>query len=721
MSEAALRTETRHDEAMAAARRAGVVWRAYAGAARHLFRLVVPSLLVFVPIGVLSLAGLAMVTDESAAQVNGEFQLLGEPGWPLLVWTLVTLLASLAGQAVVVPATVVLAAGLLTGRPVTASAAMRATMRRWSPLLSLTLLGALVFVVIAAAGLGMLLWIEHLLGAFLVMVPLALLAMPCLVAVAIVVLEGASAGSALHRAYRLLRAVGPTNGGLWSGAFTLAFGVLILPAAAQQAVLWGASGHPLAHGVATSVLGLATPAFQGMVIARLLLHRLAIRRLVTEFGQIVERLPECGPSPLRPVRVVAALLLPGLLYGGTMLVNPFGWLEVTQTVVTASWSREGAAEPQPDGRPKPAISGWDLQAIHAGEGGRMVMLMDSFAQAKLLTCTDSTCARTRYAWAEPVGAAETPRAPAARLVGGRLVVATWAQQGDPFDEDWRARLGLLMCDATGCVPAPGGRPIAEATQDTEDRIVAMTQHPYGGLMLAQVRPLPGQDGEMLSVTRCDDPACTSPRTKDVAKLPFSTSSYQDRGLVIGVAPVADPVVLRFDEDTGAISVITCEDHECARMRVEQPVKGGETWRHEEHRDRSGATMAIRYDGRPVIAYRDSADGSIRLLDCRNQACSQADTAVLSAPGQDHLAPALVLDASERALVAYQDLDREQLVVAACTGTRCTHTPVAKMRNSPGFGLAMTLDGRGRPVIAWMDGSPYYDDWHLVVTVPHSVP
>ncbi|TDD46131.1 hypothetical protein E1286_21800 [Nonomuraea terrae] len=683
MSEAALRTETRHDEAMAAARRAGVVWRAYAGAARHLFRLVVPSLLMFVPMGVLSLAGLATVTDESAAQVNGEFQLLGEPGWPLLVWTLVALLASLAGQAVVVPATVVLAAGLLTGRPVTTSAAMRATMRRWSPLLSLTLLGALVFVVIAAAGLGMLLWIEHLLGAFLVMVPLALLAMPCLLAVAIVVLEGASAGSALHRAYRLLRAVGPTNGGLWSGAFTLAFGVLILPAAAQQAVLWGASGNPLAHGVATSVLGLATPAFQGTVIARLLLHRLAIRRLVTEFGQIVERLPECGASPLRPVRVVGALLLPGLLYGGTMLVNPFGWLEVTQTVVTASWSREGASEPQPDGRPKPTVSGWDLQAIHAGEGGRMVMLMDSFAQAKLLTCTDSTCAGTRYAWAEPVGAAETPRAPAARLVGGRLVVATWAQ--------------------------------------TEDRIVAMTQHPYGGLMLAQVRPLPGQDGEMLSVTRCDDPACTSPRTKDVAKLPFSTSSYQDRGLVIGVAPVADPVVLRFDEDTGAISVITCEDHECARMRVEQPVKGGETWRHEEYRDRSGATMAIRYDGRPVIAYRDSADGSIRLLDCRNQACSQADTAVLSAPGQDHLAPALVLDASERALVAYQDLDREQLVVAACTGTRCTHTPVAKMRNSPGFGLAMTLDGRGRPVIAWMDGSPYYDDWHLVVTVPHSIP
>jgi hypothetical protein len=95
------------------------------------------------------------------------------------------------------------------------------------------------------------------------------------------------------------------------------------------------------------------------------------------------------------------------------------------------------------------------------------------------------------------------------------------------------------------------------------------------------------------------------------------------------------------------------------------------------------------------------DGAIKLLDCHTRECSKAGTATLSEPGRN-TAPAMVLDRDGRALVAYQDLYRGRIVIAACVGTRCRRTPVTTIRRGGGDGLAMALDGHGRPMIAWME-------------------
>ncbi|TMR91700.1 hypothetical protein [Nonomuraea basaltis] len=50
--------------------------------------------------------------------VDGRPELVGAPPVPLLVWGAAVLVAWTAGQMVVFPATVVLAAGVLAGRPV---------------------------------------------------------------------------------------------------------------------------------------------------------------------------------------------------------------------------------------------------------------------------------------------------------------------------------------------------------------------------------------------------------------------------------------------------------------------------------------------------------------------------------------------------------------------------------------------------------------------------
>ncbi|PZG09982.1 hypothetical protein C1J01_36795 [Nonomuraea aridisoli] len=692
-----------------------VIRPAYATAGRHLIGLTVPALLVFLPLGLLTASVLFFLVDGSAAVVNGGFQLIAPPGEPVLTWSVATLVASVAGQAVVLPATVVLAAGRMVGKNVSASAAMRAAARRWPAMTALVLIGMVVVAAFAAIGFGVLAWTEALVVAFAVMAALALGGMPCLLAVAGVVLEGRSARGALARAYQL------TGGSPWTTVLTLAFGVVLVPALVTQVASSAAAGSPVAQAGVGSVLALVSVPFQAAVIARLFLHRLAVKGTTAEFEQVVANLPAGAPRPVRPVPVLAGLLLPSLLYGAAVLVNPLGWLEVSETVVT----RERPRDPGSDaaGRSKPTLESSDLRALHAGQDGRMVMLMDDSREAKLLTCADSTCSDNRLGWAEPVAVDSERRAVSARLTDGRLAVTTWAVDEHyrwVYDENWRARLGLLLCDATACVPAPGGRTLAEATWGGRNTVVALAARPGGGLLVAQLHGIPEEDSdadkEVLSLTFCDDPACARPRVTEVAQVPVNTDTGGGRDLIVGVDPDDRPVALRVDHDSGAIFVVTCAEPACARAYVEQVVEG-DAFRHWfDGRERPQTAMVVRADGRPMIAYRDIAGGTIMLLDCRTRTCSQADTALLTAPGERHAGPAMVLDRAGRALVAFQDLEREQVVVAACTGTLCTRTPVTTIPRGGGHGLAMALDDRGRPMIVWTDFASE-DDWDLVVTTP----
>ncbi|MEV0351836.1 hypothetical protein AB0H88_39220 [Nonomuraea sp. NPDC050680] len=126
-------------------------------------------------------------------------------------------------------------------------------------------------------------------------------------------------------------------------------------------------------------------------------------------------------------------------------------------------------------------------------------------------------------------------------------------------------------------------------------------------------------------------------------------------------------------------------------------------------------MAVRADGRPLIAYLDMTDGAIKLLDCHTRECSTAGTITLAEPGRN-TASVMVLDRDGRPLVAYQDLDRERIVIATCTRSLCTRTPITTIRRGGGHGLTMALDSHGRPMIAWMDAAGWAD-WDLVVTTP----
>jgi hypothetical protein len=283
--------------------------------------------------------------------------------------------------------------------------------------------------------------------------------------------------------------------------------------------------------------------------------------------------------------------------------------------------------------------------LHAGHGSRVVMFVDDrYNDAPwLATCADHACRGIGYRWVAPPPPELRrggPSAASVRLPDGRLVVTRWSRR----DAHGKWAAWPMVCDHRDCTPMSGGRPMT-TIPGAHLSTVALAARPGGGLVLVRTEALQEEaDGwlppprESLSFTICGDPACSHQRTKHIARLPASLDDRGPQSLAVAVTPDDRPVAARVNLQSGAIHVLSCEDPACHRSRVTCPVAPRSPRRLLREREsdsaRTGAALAVRKDGRPVIAYRDVHDGSIRLLDCRTRDCAQADQVALTGAAWD---------------------------------------------------------------------------------------
>ncbi|MCF6469403.1 hypothetical protein FAF44_13520 [Nonomuraea sp. MG754425] len=701
-------------------RRTSVLLQSFRWTARQTVRLAAPALLVSLPVAVVVLLAAVPLAGDAGTLVNGEFALLTPLPGPSVGWTVALLVVWILSQAVVLPATVLMAAGPMLGRAVPPSVALRTALRRAPAMLAAGALMLLEGVAIGAAGLGVA-WVTHQDWlSILVMAVLAVAAVPCLLAVPALILEGRPGWRALGRGHRL------AGGRPAYVGVTLLVGVLGLPALAWQGPdllppLLPDSIAAAVTGVVFAVVSVLVGAFQAVVVVRMFLLLVSEAEGEAAFEAIVRLLPDAPPTPARPVRVLAALTLPGLLYGGVVLVNPLGWVEVAETNVTGAWTRGSQA---PGGGGRTASPTYvDLRALYSGTDRTLTMLMDSTeSPTNLLTCADSGCRDTTFMWAKErsqVG----PVAGSARLADGRLVLAVWRRDLEADDPARRipvVRLGLLICDRDGCAAPQEGEPLSEPTDYAVANSVALAVRPNGGLVVVQTRrngSASEDDSETVSFTFCDDPICSRPERRMSAGLDAAFGDGDERSLTLVVGPDDRPVAARADSRTGAMSVIACAEATCATPLVTTPVQGRRTADADyRSRKRGSVSMAVRTDGQPVIVRRDVLDDSISLLDCRDRTCAQLDRIAPAGPSRLRSLPALALDGDGRALVAYQDPGTRLIMLAACSGGTCETTAVTSIRYGAGRGVAMTLDDRGRPVIAWVDDNGGRErGWALKVT------
>lgn len=694
-------------------RRTNVLMESCGWTTRQFVRLATPALIVSLPLAMVLLLAALPLVGGAGVLVDGEFVLATSFSGPLPVWVAVMLVGSALSQAVVLPATVIMAAGAMLGRPVSPSTALRAALRRAPATLVAGAILLLEWAAITAIGVWMASGTQALWWPILVMVVLAWAAIPGLLAVPALILEGRTAWRAIGRGYRLA-----TDRRIRAG-LRLLIGLLAVPALAQQGLVRLLTLVPEAAvaavtGVALTTLGVLTTVFQAVVLARMFLFLLAHhdKEPAPALEGIVRLLPDGPPAPARPVRALAALLLPGLLYGGIVLVNPLGWARVTETNVIEDWVLDGTQSARQQEMVRPPESGgiWlplshsSLVSLHPGTGRGPVMVTDDrTTHPALIRCADAACRDTSYWWAEQErNGATDPIEAGTQLSDGRLILTLWQRAGGrTLDDDFE--LTLVSCDQDDCEPATEARPpLAPITGSPSRTTTALAARPDGGLNLAQAREESSGKATTVSFTLCDNPACSRPvRTTPATLDGFGARS--NRSLAVAAGPDGRPVAALLDDRSGALSLISCTDSVCSSPRVTTPVRGRPSDRHPYYApELSGLSMAVRADGRPVIAYRDEWDGSIGLLDCRTTDCAKVDEVTLTGPGLGRARPALVLDKAGRALVAYQDPGERRIVLASCTGTRCATTGVGRIRYGLGAGLSMTLGRQGRPMIAWAD-------------------
>jgi hypothetical protein len=111
----------------------------------------------------------------------------------------------------------------------------------------------------------------------------------------------------------------------------------------------------------------------------------------------------------------------------------------------------------------------------------------------------------------------------------------------------------------------------------------------------------------LSVTHCDDLACTSSTGTTL-----DSTGDVGRYASITVAPDGLPIISYYDETNGDLKVAKCTDAECTSASKYVVDDTGNVGQY--------SSIAIGTDGMPIIAYYDATSEDLKVVHCSNRYC-----------------------------------------------------------------------------------------------------
>ncbi|MFC0556574.1 hypothetical protein ACFFHJ_37275 [Planotetraspora thailandica] len=365
-------------------------------------------------------------------------------------------------------------------------------------------------------------------------------------------------------------------------------------------------------------------------------------------------LPVRPPARLRWPLVAA--VLPGLLYGGFIVVNPLSLANVIDNAISG---------PDLD-RSRPTAQ------IAFGPAGRpVIMIADGLPQ--LTFCGDGTCASHSTTTLEEYFDLH----PAATVIAdGTLVVAGWVGTGGD-----RMELEMFSCRPQGCAKR-SVRPLRVAEKGWLHVHAAAVATP-DGIAIASIAPSSDRSTASAELTLCRDVTCANPRTTRLGGTDPDSTDVNVDNRILAVTATADgrPVVAYIERVTGKVTVATCDSPTCAHPIVHPHDPSSQTygWRYRSLR----LQIAVRPDSRPVLVYNgddhDDED-STQILICTDTTCSgtprRVEVRELDAIG----APGLALDPRGRLLLAgyYVGRDDLSLIMLVCEDDGCTRRTAIRL-------------------------------------------
>ena len=202
----------------------------------------------------------------------------------------------------------------------------------------------------------------------------------------------------------------------------------------------------------------------------------------------------------------------------------------------------------------------------------------------------------------------------------------------------------------------------------------------------------------LMVAKCGNAACSS------GNVTTTVDSAGDRGqftsIVIGVDGF--PVISYYNVTNGDLLVAKCGNASCSSGNTTTTV------------DSAGTvglytSIAIGTDGLPIISYQDGKDGSssdLRITKCGNTSCSSGNTmSVVDSAGTIGSWTSLAIGTDGRPVIAYQDTAGGGLRIAKCGNAACSSgntTTTVLAGGALGIFASLAIGTDGLPVISWQN-------------------
>ncbi|GAA4639607.1 hypothetical protein GCM10023196_101870 [Actinoallomurus vinaceus] len=319
-------------------------------------------------------------------------------------------------------------------------------------------------------------------------------------------------------------------------------------------------------------------------------------------------------------------------------------------------------------------------------------------------CGDRLCRRNRLYDYRDGGSGWSGETGSVSLPDGTVATAAWRTASST------RVLRLFPCGPDGC---GGNGPIDTAPiveRNGHDGASAAMTTTGDGIVIAAMHDGNSGGGPEVRLIHCADIRCQKPRAVTVDRLGWRTYSRQSSPLAVAVRRDGRPVVAVADGESSTVTVISCDGPECRHPRLTRPVPppAHSPGVSDIFDDRllDGVKLVIPRDDRPVLAYTDPGTGAARLVRCRTPDCATADGTALTGPGLWHTRPAVELD-GDRPLVATYDLRRKAAVLIDCQDLGCTHrrsVVLGTLKNGPGY-LDLAVGGDRRPRVLWGDQSP----------------
>jgi hypothetical protein len=177
-------------------------------------------------------------------------------------------------------------------------------------------------------------------------------------------------------------------------------------------------------------------------------------------------------------------------------------------------------------------------------------------------------------------------------------------------------------------------------------------------------------------------------------------SNGDVGSSVSIALRADgrPVVAHHNNTLGSLRLFSCLDAACvtglSRTLDSAGADVGEK-----------TSIAIRPNGFPVVVYRDVAAQSLKLYDCASDTCTSGTVRILDDSVNVSSNISMVLRADGRPLIAYYEFTNFTLRAYDCANLTCSSGAVRSFSstNTPS-GLDIQIRADGRPMMA-LGGNP----------------